>query len=167
MAENVSEVLESLRPKKKTAIMDMVAEAGVDVSSWAVTQDGSTVQDPKMNPTYCYEWAFGGNGEPTVLCVWHTSLAVTQGLIVFEDSLRQHALKLNLVAIDRTKSTPVRSRARKQEKRAQKFDSLLQRAFRKSEPIRVVILLGEPRSEAEIGWDTSKVKYRSLDTEFW
>jgi 5-methylcytosine-specific restriction protein A len=148
-------------------IMDLVEKAGIDVSPWGVKKDGSVVKNPRANPNYCYEWAFGGNGEPTALCVWHRSLAFSQGLISYEDSLRQHALKLDLAAIDRSNPPHVKSRARDQAKRARNFDSLLQRAFRKSEPIRVVMLLGEPRSEAEIGWDTSKVKYRSLDTEAW
>lgn len=167
MANRVGQVLESLRPQSEGMIMDLVAEAEIDVSQWGVNQDGSAVKNPRANPKYCYEWAFGGNDEPTALCVWHRSLVYSNGLISYEDSLRQHALKLNLVAIDRSNPPHVKSRARKQEKRAQNFDSMLQRAFRKSEPIRVVLLLGEPRSEAEVGWDTSKVKYRSLDSEVW
>lgn len=60
-----------------------------------------------------------------------------------------------------------KSRARDQAKRARNFDSLLQRAYRKSEPIRVVVLEGVAREQAELGWDTSTVRYRSLDPEVW
>lgn len=166
MEDNVVQALESLRPQREGIIMDLVAEAGIDVSPWSVKKDGSAVKNPRANPNYCYEWAFGGSSEPTALCVWHRSLTDSQGLISFEDSLRKHALKLDLVAINRSNPAHVKSRARDQAKRARNFDLLLQRAFRKSEPIRVVLLLGESRS-GDVGWDTAVVKYRSLDTENW
>lgn len=167
MSDSNAGLLESLRPAQRAAIMDVVAAAGIDVSKWAIKQDGSRVLEPKKNPNYCYEWAFGGGDEPTLLCVWHRSLADSQGSIEYEGSLRELALSLDRVAIDRTNPSQVKSRARDQAKRARNFDSLLQRAYRKSRPVRVVLLLGEARSEAELGWDTSKVKYRVLDSEPW
>jgi 5-methylcytosine-specific restriction protein A len=167
MSETNSALLESLRPSQKAAIMDVVAAAGIDVSKWAIKQDGTPVQEPKKNPNYCYEWAFGGGEEPTLLCVWHRSLAESKGSIDYEGNLRELALSLDRVAIDRTNPAHVKSRARDQAKRARNFDSLLQRAYRYQKPVRVVLLLGEPRSETEIGWDTSKVKFRLLDSEHW
>lgn len=167
MVDSNAALLESLRPTQRAAIMDVVSAAGIDVSKWAIKQDGSPVNEPKKNPNYCYEWAFGGGAEPTLLCVWHRSLADSQGSIEYEGSLRELALSLDRVAIDRTNPSHVKSRARDQAKRARNFDSLLQRAYRKEKPVQVVLLMGEPRSEAELGWDTSKVKYRLLDTEPW
>lgn len=167
MADDSAALLESLRPIQRAAIMDVVAAAGIDVSKWAIKQDGSPVLEPKKNPNYCYEWAFGGGDEPTLLCVWHNSLADSAGTIAYEENLRELALSLDRIAIDRSKPSHVRSRARDQAKRARNFDSLLQRAYRKSQPVRVVLLLGEARSEAELGWETSKVKYRLLDSEPW
>ena len=160
-------LLESLRPNCDAKIMDLVAAAGIDVSAWAKRNDGSPVDNPRANPNYCYQWAFGGGGEPTALCIWHNSLAELDGVISYEDSVRQYALKLDRIAIDRSNPAHVRARARDQAKRARSFDSLLQRAFRGSQPIRVVLLQGEPRSEAELGWDTSKVSYRLLDPQPW
>jgi 5-methylcytosine-specific restriction protein A len=87
--------------------------------------------------------------------------------VLYDDSILQYASKLNLIAIDRSQSSKLRTRARKQEDRAQHFDSLIQSAYRKSHPIRVVILLGYPNSGSDIGWDTSKVQYRMLDPEAW
>lgn len=165
MGNDIAAVLESLRPQREGMIMDLVEQAKIDVTPWGVKNNGSQVKNPRANPHYCYEWAFGGNGEPTVLCVWHASLSVSDVAIVYEDSLRRYALKLDRVAIDRSSPSHVKSRA--QARRARKFDSLLQRAYRKSEAILVVLLLGEFRAEAELGWDTSKVKYRSLDQELW
>lgn len=167
MADASAAPLESLRPTRVAAIMDVVAAAGIDVSKWAVKQDGSPVQEPKKNPNYCYEWAFGGGDESTLLCVWHNALADSAGTITYEENLRELALNLDRIAIDRSKPAHVRSRARDQAKRARNFDSLLQRAYRKEKPVRVVLLMGESRSEAELGWETSKVKYRLLDSVPW
>ena len=159
--------IESLRPKAPGMIMDMVSDAGIDVTPWSVTKDGAAVKNPRANPSYTYDWAFGGDSEPTALCVWHRSISLSSGLILFEDNLRELALKLDLVAIDRTKPSDVKSRARSQAKRARNFDLLLQRAFRKSMPIRLILLEGDDHPDADLGWETSKVKYRSLDTELW
>ena len=167
MSDNNAALLESLRPTQRAAIMDVVAAAGIDVSKWAIKQDGSPVREPKKNPNYCYEWAFGGGDEPTLLCVWHNSLTTSEGSVASIGNLRELTQSLDRVAFDRFSPSDVKSRARDQAKRANKFDSLLQHAFRKAKPVRVVLLMGEPRSEAELGWDTSKVKYRLLDSEPW
>lgn len=167
MKENDIDVLESLRPRQNKKIIDLVAEAGIDVAPWGVRKDGSVIDNPRTNQTYCYEWAFGGGDQPTALCIWHRSLVISQGLILYDHNMRQYALELNRVAIDRSASSDVRSRARTQEKRAQNFDSLLQRAYRKSEPVRVIMLEGKPRSQPDPGWDASKVRYRLLDSEVW
>lgn len=167
MAENLEQVLESLRPTAPGVIMDMVKAAGIDVAPWSTKKDGTPAAKPKANPQYCYEWAFGGERQPTALCVWHRNLKVDAAQIVFEESLRQHALGLDRVAITRDNPAHVKSRARDQAKRARLFDSLLQRAFRKSQPVRVILLTGKPRQRDELGWDTAQVEYRNLDPEYW
>ncbi|WBL64326.1 HNH endonuclease signature motif containing protein [Thauera sp. WB-2] len=94
-------------------------------------------------------------------------MAVSDGLIVYEDCIRDLALKLDRVAIDRTNPAHVKSRARDQAKRARGFDSLLQRAFRSSEPLRIIILQGEQRAAVEVGWETARVRFRRLDDVEW
>ena len=167
MSLNISEVLESLQPHSEAAVMDLVEQAGIDVTPWSVKRDGSLVKNPRANPHYCYEWAFGGDSQPTALCIWHKSLQIADEEICCIDSLRQLALELDRVAIDRTNPTHVKSRARDQAKRARKFDSLLQRAFRKSQPIRVILLFGEDTGKSQVGWETSTVHFRFLDPESW
>jgi len=147
--------------------MDLVAQAGIDVSPWLTRKDGKTVRNPRANPHYCYEWAFGGNTEPSVFCIWHKNLKLWNGLITYEDNLRSFAIELDRLAEDRRNEAHVRSRARDQAKRARSFDSKLQYAYRKSKPSRVILLKGESAGDGKIGWDTSKVHFRSLDTEEW
>lgn len=167
MPNDQASVLASIVPSVSGKIMDLVAEAGIDVSAWAFKQDGSPVKNPSANPHFCYEWAFGGNKQPTALCVWHKDIAVVDGNIAYEDSLRQFALKLDVISIDQQNPAHVRSRARDQAKRARNFDSLVQRAYRQGQPARIILLLGEDKGIDQLGWDTSRVNYRSLDTEPW
>lgn len=171
MEENNDDIiksqLESLRPRQYKKIMDLVEEAGIDVAPWGVKRDGSAVKKPQENPAYCFEWAFGGNGQSTVLCIWHRSISVFRDLIFYEDSIRQRASKLYRIATDRSNSSYIQSSARKQARRAEKFDSLLQWAYRKREPVRVIILEGKSPSQPELDWEAFKVKYRVLDSEFW
>jgi len=159
--------LEGLKPAHDNKIMDLVEAAGVDVAPWAFTQDGRPVKVPQSNPSYCYEWAFGGGKEPTVLCVWHRSIATDADRIVYLGSVRDYALRLDPMTFDRSQPAHVRSRARDQAKRARKFDSLLQHAYRKSEPVRIVLLDGEAKDRSELGWDSSTVDVRRLDSMPW
>lgn len=159
--------LAELRPATPAAIMDLVAEAGVDVSPWSRKQDGMPVKNPRANPSYCYEWAFGGKGEPGVVCIWHEQLSLKDGHIAFEGHLRERALRLDGIATDRTRDSSVRQRARDQADRARRFDSLIQRAWRTPFPLRVVVLSGDRRSEEELGHQSSQVEKRQLDPLPW
>lgn len=167
MAKQIEITLESLRPTKVGKIMALVAEAGINVVPWAVKQDGSQVKNPGANPHYCYEWAFGGNGEPTALCVWHPHLQIADDMIVYEDNIRELTMRLERMASERSNPSHVKSRSRDQAKRAQKFDSLLQRAYWKSEPVRLVVLMGDDTGADQPGWERSNVRYRALDQESW
>lgn len=167
MNDSIAATRESLKPQRARMIMDLVAEAGIDVAPWTMKQDGTAVGNPRANPKYCYEWAFGGGDQPSAVCVWHSSITVNNGVIVYEDNLRQHALSLDRIAITRDNPPHVKSRARDQAARARRFDILLQRAFRTRQPVRVVLLDGAPRAREELGWERSEVKFRELDAEPW
>ena len=57
------------------------------------------VAQPRANPKYCYEWAFGDESQGYVLCVWHASLKVVQlptgPAIGYEENIRELALSLD------------------------------------------------------------------------
>ena len=147
--------------------MDLVAEAGVDVSGWAFRKDGSPVKKPRANPNFCYEWAFGGDDEPTVLCVWHESLKIEGGVICYADSLLDSASRLDPIVADQSQDIPVKFRASSQAKRAHRFDDLLKQAFQSAKPLRILLLTGDRRSREAAGLETSHVHFRSLDAEPW
>jgi 5-methylcytosine-specific restriction protein A len=161
-------IIESLKPTRRAKIVDLVARAGVDVGPWAVRKDGTPVPRPAVNPSYCYEWAFGGKDGPVVLCIWHVSLNVQSGRVEHEDNFRQAALDLDRAAEDHFKPRAVKQRAQEQARRARRFDAMLQKAFRQSRTIRVVMLDGERlRDGADPGVQSSIVDFRLLDTEPW
>ena len=103
MDTNTSDVIKLLMPKIEGMVMDLVKAAGVDISPWSINKNGVLVKTPRANPNYVYEWSFGGVSGPTVFCVWHGSLSVKNKWIVYEDSLREFALKLDVIAIDKYK----------------------------------------------------------------
>lgn len=158
-------LLESLRPVADLKVMDLVAAAGVDVSPWAVKEGGAPVANPKANPNYCYEWAFGEGDEPIVLCIWFDTLTAQPEGIVFEDNLRQLAKKLEDIRFERLATPSVKSRAKDQAKRCDRFDRRLQLATRRLLPVRVILLDGVRADE--LGHDSSKVRFRRLDPVEW
>jgi 5-methylcytosine-specific restriction protein A len=146
--------------------MDLVATAGIDVSKWATKADGTRVQTPAANPHYCYEWSFGGHGEPILVCLWHESLRLNGSQIVYEGNIRATALALDRVA-NEDRDSRVRSRARDQARRARSVDSLLKQAFGAGQPVRVAVLSGHRRDESELGRDSSRAHLRTLDSVAW
>lgn len=167
MAGETTQILESLLPTSRAAVMDLVAEAGVDVSGWSRKQNGDIVANPRANPQYCYEWSFGRNDEPRVLCVWHKDLSIDDGQVVLAWNAKSLARRLDTIARDRFVAADVRSRAQSQCKRAAEFDFTVQRAWRLGKPVRVVLLTEASKSESSLGSDTSKVDCRRLDSEVW
>lgn len=45
-----------LKPTSQHRVIDLVRQAGVDVSDWSDYKHGA--KSPGANPNYCYEWAF-------------------------------------------------------------------------------------------------------------
>lgn len=158
-------LLEQLRPIADLKVMDLVAQAGVDVSPWAIKHKGQPVANPRANPNYCYEWAFGEDREPIVLCVWHASLTPHIEGIAYQGNLRARAKSLEGIALDRKEASATRSRAKSQAKRCDGFDFRVQRAYRNGLPLRVILLEGARADR--LGHDSSKVSRRMLDDSSW
>ncbi len=167
----IQQTLAELKPRSLQAVMDLVQQAGIDISPWAKKRDGTPVKEPRANPHYCYEWAFGNETEGFVLCVWHASLnevSLSSGpALGYQENLRQLALSLDRIAIDRTRPSDERNRARDQAARARSFDSAVQRAFRRSQPMKLIVNEGIRRALEELGKGKSTVKLRKLDSANW
>ncbi len=171
MTTTIQQTLADLKPRSLQAVMDLVQEAGIDVAPWAMKRDGTPVNEPRANPHYCYEWAFGSEAEGFVLCVWHASLKEVSlpigPAVGYQENLRQLALSLDRIAIDRTRPSDERNRARDQAARARSFDSAVQRAFRRRQPMKLIVNEGIRRALEELGKGKSTVKLRKLDQADW
>lgn len=165
------EILASLLPTQRLSVMDLVEQAGIDVAPWLTTAEGKPVKNPKANPSFCYDWAFGSEKEGFLVCIWHGSLKLVDfppsQAIVYNENFRDLALGLDRKAIDRTQPHEERNRARSQAHRARAFDRALQLSFRRAMPVRVVVLEGDRRQREELGKASSTVDTRKLDTENW
>lgn len=171
MTTDTAQELSELLPTGRHFVMDLLAQAGLDVSPWHVTGDGRAVKTPRANPAYCYDWAFGDEAEGFVICVWHASLRLvtlpTGPAIAYQENIRDLALALDRICIDRTQPVADRNRSRDQAKRARAFDRVLQLAFRRGLPVRMIVNQGNRRDASELGKSASSVALRKLDGENW
>lgn len=171
MTADIDSTLAALMPTERHFVMDLLEQAGLDVSPWRVTGDGKAVKTPRANPAYCYDWAFGNEAEGFVICVWHASLRPvslpTGPAIAYQENIRDLALALDRIFIDRTQPGADRNRSRDPAKRARTFDRVLQLAFRRSLPVRMIVNQGNRRDASELGKSSSSVALRKLDGESW
>lgn len=165
--------LAELLPLKKELVINAVEAAGVDVSAWSVKADGEPAFRASTNPQYCYEWCFGGEGEPTVLCLWYDSFVERDdGRIEKAGNLRALANSLQAIAGE-GEGSEERSRAHDQAPRALALDSAIRSAWRSREKVRVIVNVGKtgkpgkvaPKSGA--GHDSASVSKRRLDPVPW
>ncbi|WP_127803912.1 HNH endonuclease signature motif containing protein [Hydrogenophaga sp. NH-16] len=126
--------------------MDLVAEAGIDVSDWSNFRGGPS--KARVNPKYCYEWAFD-DGEKIVITLWHDELIRENGAIERRFNLNAHV---------KTEQNGNR-KARRTRLRA-----ALTHALNAKLPVRVIVVDG---TRGALGKDTAKVKARLLDPAPW
>jgi len=122
--------------------MDLVSEAGVDISDWANFNGHAAA-----NPKYCFEWAFVETGKVVVINLWPGQIERSNGREV-----------RTYIAQDFEGSfTEPRSRLR-----AFRMTAAIDHAYTEGLPIRVI------RCEGQVGPEgKTKVEMRSLDGTPW
>jgi 5-methylcytosine-specific restriction enzyme A len=138
-----------LKPEAKTNIIDLVAEAGIDVSDWSNYKNGA--KNPGANPKYCYEWALIEPGRVAVCNLWYSSMKEVNG------SIEQHLVLRDTAS--KKEADPTR-RARRE-----RMATVLSDAAAASLPVRVIVLDGKPRVASPDG--KTHVKFRTLDPMPW
>lgn len=142
--------IEDIKPKDRLRVMDLVAEAGIDVSDWENFKGGEG--KAASNPKYCYEWSYENSRKSLiVLNLWYENLEYLNGDIIQNLNMRK-------VADDVTTSP--------QSRRAIKMDFSLQKAARLNWPLRVIICNGVQR-EQKTDRTKSTAETRLLDSELW
>lgn len=144
--------LEALRPTERLLVMDLVQQAGLDVSDWANYKGAH----PASNPKYCYEWVFAG-ADRIAACLWFDNMeALPSGQIV---------QRLNLwPVIKRHEAKGGRAIAAR---RARSLDEALQSAYRLRLPVHAIVVDGDQADLERDPEQSSKVKNRLLDHESW
>lgn len=166
-AMDLEKQLAELRPQRAEAVIDLIAQAGADTAKWAQDRNGQRVENPRSNPAYCYEWTFGGKGEPIIVCIWHEELEIKDGRIQFEGNLRKLGTKLADRGRNKSFGKKDRDKARRQAPRCEAFDFAIQEGFLKSLPVRTIILEGNRQRAEDEGVEASKVGRRLLDECPW
>jgi hypothetical protein len=142
----------ALKPIQKLLVMDVLREAGVGVSHWAENFKG---RYPSANPKYCYNWSFEQPGELVALCLWHNSLEVSGGNVVFRREPKAYATKASVPG------------AIQWNERDAQFARGLETAYRQQLPIRVIVVDGKRRGATDPNPKASKVEARLLDPVSW
>ncbi|NII11738.1 HNH endonuclease signature motif containing protein [Oleiagrimonas sp. C23AA] len=146
--------LEDIRPTTHQRVMDLVADAGIDVSDWGNYKRGP--DHAASNPKYCYEWAFVEPEQRVVLCLWFDHMLEEEGYVRQRHNFRRFAMELERISGKGTWA-----------KRARALDTAIQDAARDKLPLRVIICEGEIRDVEEEGSEASRVHRRLLDPQPW
>jgi hypothetical protein len=148
--------LESLRPTELRRVIDVVREAGIDVSDWANWAGGTA--DAARNPRYCYEWSFVELGRVVLLNCWYSGMREHRSTITLQDNLRASA------ALHRSSRE---GGNQNWGKRAERFDEAVRMAWSEKLPVRVAICDGMMRKRGDLNARASKVRARQLDPSPW
>src|SRR5262245_49422401 len=79
--------LQDIKPDGRPRVIDLVRQAGVDVSDWARFARGR--KWAAANPKYRYEWAFQEPNKVVVLNLWYRQLTETNGAITWTNNVRE------------------------------------------------------------------------------
>jgi 5-methylcytosine-specific restriction enzyme A len=138
--------IDVLQPTQRQLIMDLVQQAGINVSDWANFKGGPA--KASVNPKYCYEWAFT-DGETVVITLWHGELVMHNGFV------ERH---FNVDAHVKAEKNGTRKARRT------RFRQALLLARQAKLPVRVIVVDG---SRGELGVAKGKVERRLLDPIPW
>lgn len=140
-----------LKPIRQQRVIDLVRQAGVDVTDWANYKNGR--DNPGANPKYCYEWAFVQPGALIVLNLWYDSMLEVNG------GVEQHFNFRGSAALQE-KSGPRKVRRRRMEE-------AIALAYRSGLPVRIIVLNGNRRAAQETMGKPLRVSARLLDPIPW
>jgi 5-methylcytosine-specific restriction protein A len=143
--------LDELKPTQKLLVMDLLDQAGVDVSDWKNFKGDV----PANNPKYCYNWSFEKPREFIVVCLWFGDIQAEGDTL-----LHNHNIRL------RDGRTGGKGAAN-WKRRSKAFDEHIQASYRAGLPVRVIVLDGKQRDHLEVDQASSEVELRMLDPLPW
>jgi 5-methylcytosine-specific restriction protein A len=151
---SASAILAQIKPISRQLVMDLVQDAGLDVSDWKNFRGGKA--RAASNPRYCYEWAFVEPGTMVVLNLWYENMRAVRGRIFQKINPRKRAL-----------AAAESSSAAVWKTRAGKVNQAIQTAYRQRLPVRVIVCDGKMRRAGDPEAKASQVQRRLLDSTAW
>lgn len=164
---DASSTLAGLAPTQWQAIMDLVELAGINVSSWSFASDGHSVDNPRSNGAYCYNWSFGSPSEGFALCLWFANLKEDGDRVFAGNGIRRHRIGLEERLAAPNLNGAQRSRLIQQIRRAGEFEHAVEQSWRRNQALRVIINAGHQQIGEDIEDGPSRVALRSLDDAPW
>jgi 5-methylcytosine-specific restriction enzyme A len=143
--------LSALLPTEKPLVIDLVRQAGIDVTEWNDFKGAN----PATNPKFCYNWSFRRPEELVVALFFHDDLTIVGDEIIHDQNIRLRDGRLG------------GSGAAQWKKRANELDENLRIAYRDGLPVRAIILEGEKRNHLDAESESSAVEKRLLDPMPW
>lgn len=147
-ASKVEQELIDLKPTLHRKIIELVEDAGINVSDWKNFKGGA--EKSASNPKYCYEWSFENRDKNIiVLNLWFDNCEIVNGSIIQALNMRAEAEDFKGIRI----------------RRAINMDFSLQRAARLKCPVRVIMCDENPKEKLKEGKSTADK--RNLDSVDW
>lgn len=161
--ESMTTIREQLRPHKLNRVRDLVAEAGIDVSSWFVDRNGEPIDN---NVYRNFQWSFGGGGQPVALCIWHDEIDWDSVPPAQAGNTRSQQEELNALS-DKATAPGVKSRLGIKVRRTRDFQNALYEAKSHGLAVRVILLDGQRTDIGDAADESSRVRARELDPIPW
>jgi 5-methylcytosine-specific restriction protein A len=146
----IMDVLEQLRPTQKLLVMNLLHDAGFDVSDWADYKGRYATSNPKS-----YNWSFEQPGEKIALCLWYPDFKKDGNTIY-------HRFKPAGRGARRTGPGTANWN-----KRGSDVRQRVQTAYEQRLPIRAIVIDGKQRNPNAAQPVASRVATRLLDPEPW
>lgn len=110
-----------LKPTLSIRVMDLIQQAGFDISDWSNWRKGHKYA--ASNPRYCYEWSFEQD-DLRLINIWFEDITIINGIIQQKLNMRER----------------IRSDISPRKNRAKKFDDLIRKSYIEEKSLRVIIL---------------------------
>lgn len=138
-----------IEPKQNQRVIDLIEQAGLDISDWSNFKGGTS--KAASNPRYCYEWCFI-DGNLIVLNLWHDQLELENDRVYRQFNMRELSKKDSKLVW---------------KNRARRMDNAIRMAYESQLPIRVILASGIRRASDDLDAEASKINKRLLDPMPW
>lgn len=171
-ARSAPDLLNSLRPRTKQRVYDVLIACGFDLIHWGVLADGKPFDRPAENRNQNSEWSYRDSASGIVLLnLWYSKMRVRDDDIVYAGNFNEDALRYarfgenyrQLRGNYKVEAQALYRRGQRWSEQARTVNSLLIDCFGRRADIRVAIV------DREDGGATSSdtPKARELDLEPW